>query len=81
MIFPLGEVSLPSSLMSTIDNTTGKRQFNFAANILKLFKKIDYLAYLTKFKKEKIKLGIDQANNLNELLHVAFASLAIDAHR
>ena len=25
--------------------------------------------------KEKIKLGIDQANNLNELLQVAFASL------
>ena len=31
--------------------------------------------------KEKIKLGIDQANNLNELLQVAFASLTIDAHR
>ena len=31
--------------------------------------------------KERIKLAIDQANNLNELLHVAFASLAIDAHR
>lgn len=31
--------------------------------------------------KEGIKLAIDQANNLNELLQVAFASLAIDAHR
>jgi hypothetical protein len=31
--------------------------------------------------KERIKLAIDQANNLNELLQVAFASLAIDAHR
>lgn len=31
--------------------------------------------------KERIKLAIDQANNLNELLHVAFASLAINAHR
>ena len=31
--------------------------------------------------KERIKLEIDQANNLNELLQVAFASLAIDAHR
>ena len=31
--------------------------------------------------KEAIKLAIDQANNLNELLQVAFASLAIDAHR
>ena len=31
--------------------------------------------------KETIKLAIDQANNLNELLQVAFASLAIDAHR
>ena len=31
--------------------------------------------------KERIKLAIDQANSLNELLQVAFASLAIDAHR
>lgn len=31
--------------------------------------------------KERIKLAIDQANNLNELLQVAFASLTIDAHR
>lgn len=31
--------------------------------------------------KERIKLEIDQANNLNELLQVAFASLTIDAHR
>ncbi|MEH2931205.1 hypothetical protein VSQ48_15060 [Candidatus Ventrimonas sp. KK005] len=31
--------------------------------------------------KEKIKLAIDQANCLNELLQVAFASLTIDAHR
>ena len=31
--------------------------------------------------KEIIKLAIDQANNLNELLQVAFASLNIDAHR
>ena len=31
--------------------------------------------------KEKIKLAIDQANSLNELLQVAFASLTIDAHR
>lgn len=31
--------------------------------------------------KEIIKLVIDQANNLNELLQVAFASLAIDSHR
>lgn len=31
--------------------------------------------------KEKIKLAIDQASNLNELLQVAFASLTIDAHR
>lgn len=31
--------------------------------------------------KERIKMAIDQANNLNELLQVAFASLAIDAHR
>ena len=31
--------------------------------------------------KEAIKLAIDQANNLNELLQVAFASLTIDAHR
>ena len=30
---------------------------------------------------EKIKLAIDQANSLNELLQVAFASLTIDAHR
>ncbi len=30
---------------------------------------------------EKIKLSIDQVCNLNELLQVAFASLAIDAHR
>ena len=31
--------------------------------------------------KEGIKLAIDQANNLNELLQVAFASLSIDAGR
>ncbi len=31
--------------------------------------------------KEAIKLAIDQANNLNELLQVAFASLTIDADR
>ena len=31
--------------------------------------------------KEIIKLAIDQANNLYELLQVAFASLTIDAHR
>ena len=31
--------------------------------------------------KERIKLAIDQANNLNELLQVAFASLTIDAYR
>ena len=36
---------------------------------------------LSKEEKETIKLAIDQANNLNELLQVAFASLAIDAHR
>lgn len=60
--------NLPSSLMSTIDNTTGKRQFNFAANILKLFKKIDYLAYLTKFKKEKIKLDYSEKEVLKDQL-------------
>ena len=31
--------------------------------------------------KERIKFAIDQVNNLDELLQVAFASLAIDAHR
>lgn len=31
--------------------------------------------------KERIKLAMDQANSLNELLQVAFASLTIDAHR
>ena len=31
--------------------------------------------------KERIKLAIDQANSLNDLLQVAFASLTIDAHR
>ena len=31
--------------------------------------------------KERIKVAIDQANNLNELLQVAFASLTIDAYR
>ena len=31
--------------------------------------------------KERIKLAIDQANNLNELLQVALTSLTIDAHR
>ena len=36
---------------------------------------------LSKEEKERIKLAIDQANNLNELLQVAFTSLAIDAHR
>ena len=36
---------------------------------------------LSKEEKETIKLAIDQANNLNELLQVAFASLAIDVHR
>ena len=36
---------------------------------------------LSKEEKERIKFAIDQADNLNELLQVAFASLAIDAHR
>lgn len=36
---------------------------------------------LSKEEKESIKLGIDQADNLNELLQLAFASLVIDAHR
>ena len=36
---------------------------------------------LSKEEKERIKFAIDQAENLNELLQVAFASLAIDAHR
>ena len=36
---------------------------------------------LSKEEKKTIKLAIDQANNLNELIQVAFASLAIDAHR
>ena len=31
--------------------------------------------------KGAIKLAIDQANNLNELLQVAYVSLVIDAHR
>ena len=35
---------------------------------------------LFKEEKERINLAIDQADNLNELLQVAFASLAIDAH-
>lgn len=36
---------------------------------------------LSKEEKEIIKVAIDQANNINELLQTAFASLAIDAHR
>lgn len=36
---------------------------------------------LSKEEKERIKFAIDQADNLNELFQVAFASLAIDAHR
>ena len=36
---------------------------------------------LTKAEKEVIKLAIDQANSLNELIQVAFASLAIDSNR
>ncbi len=36
---------------------------------------------LSKEEKETIKAAIDQTNNLNELLQVAFASLAVDAHR
>ena len=36
---------------------------------------------LSKEEKKRIKFAIDQAENLNELLQVAFASLAIDAHR
>ena len=36
---------------------------------------------LSKEEKERIKFAIDQAENLNELLQVAIASLAIDAHR
>ncbi len=36
---------------------------------------------LSKEEKETIKLAIDQAENLNELLQVAFVSLTIDAHR
>ena len=36
---------------------------------------------LTKAEKEVIKLAIDQANSLNELIQVAFASLAIDSDR
>ncbi len=36
---------------------------------------------LSKEEKETIKLAIDQADNLNELLQVACASLVIDAYR
>lgn len=36
---------------------------------------------LSKEEKKRIKLAIDQADNLNELLQVAFASLTIDANR
>ncbi len=36
---------------------------------------------LSKEEKETIKLAIDQADNLNELMQVACASLAIDAYR
>lgn len=36
---------------------------------------------LTKEEKEVIKLAIDQADSLNELGKVAFASLAIDSSR
>ncbi len=36
---------------------------------------------LSKEEKETIKAAIDQADNLNELLQVAFTSLAVDAHR
>ena len=36
---------------------------------------------LTKAEKEVIKFTIDQANSLNELIQVVFASLAIDSNR
>lgn len=36
---------------------------------------------LTKEEKEVIKLAIDQADSLNELAQVAFASLTIDSNR
>lgn len=36
---------------------------------------------LSKEESERIKLVIDQADNLDELLQVSFASLAIDANR
>lgn len=36
---------------------------------------------LTKAEKEAIKLAIDRADSLNELMQVAFASLAIDSNR
>jgi len=36
---------------------------------------------LSKEEKETIKAAIDQADNLNELLQVAFTSLAVDEHR
>ena len=36
---------------------------------------------LTKEEKEVIKLAIDRADSLNELMQVAFASLAIDSNR
>ena len=36
---------------------------------------------LTKAEKEVIKFAIDQANSLNELIQVAFASLAIYSNR
>ena len=36
---------------------------------------------LTREEKEEIKFAIDQADNLNELAQVLFASLAIDSNR
>ena len=36
---------------------------------------------LTKEEKEIIKLAIDQASSLNEMIQVAFISLAIDSDR
>lgn len=62
------ESNLPSSLQSTIDNTTERRQFSMIANIKKLLIKIDYLAYLTKYKKKKIKLDLSEKTSLENQL-------------
>lgn len=69
-----------SELKRIRESMTENMEENQLKEVLKFF--VDHgNRKLSTEEKGAIKLAIDQANSLNELLQVLFASLTIDAHR